>query len=67
MINSKNPNEKYNESGCSDSTAYIAIQNVRRAERRQLITELKTLANRHGYRIVSNIRLKEMDGETYGK
>ena len=67
MMNSKNPNEKYNESGCSDSTAYIAIQKLRREERRQLITDLKMLANQRGYRIVSNIRLKEMDGEIYGK
>ncbi len=65
MTNSKNPNEKYNESGCTDSTAYIAIQNVRREERRQLITELKTLANRRGYRIVSTIRLKEIGGEDW--
>lgn len=65
MMNSKNPNEKYNESGCTDSTAYIAIQNVRREERRQLITELKTLANRRGYRIVSTIRLKEIGGEDW--
>ena len=65
MANSKNPNEKYNESGCTDSTAYIAIQNVRRGERRQLITELKALANSRGYRIGSTIRLKETDGDTW--
>lgn len=37
---------------------------VRREERRNLIAELKALANRHGYRIVSTIRLKDMDGDT---
>lgn len=63
MANSKNPNEKYNKSGCTDSTAYIAIQNMRREERRQLIIELKALANSCGYRIVSTIRLKEIGGE----
>lgn len=65
MAKSKSPNEKYNESGCTDSTAYMAIQNVRCEERRQLITELKALANRHGYRIVSTIRLKEIGGEDW--
>lgn len=65
MTNSKNSNEKYNKSGCTDSTAYIAIQNVRCEERRQLITELITLANRRGYRIVSTIRLKEIGGEDW--
>ena len=49
MANSKAPECKYNESGCVDHTAYIAILNVRRAERRQLIAELKALANQHGY------------------
>ena len=65
MAKSKSPNEKYNKSGCTDSTAYMAIQNVRREERRQLITELKALANRHGYRIVNTIRLKEIGGEDW--
>lgn len=65
MSNSKNPNEKYNESGCEDTTAYQAIKNVQREERRRLIAELKALANRRGYRIVSTIRLKEIGGEDW--
>ena len=50
-------------SGCTDVTAYEAIKNVRREERRKLIAELKALANKHGYRIVSTIQLKDMDGD----
>ncbi len=56
-------NDRLNSSGCADITAYEAMRAVRREERRQLIAELKALANRHGYRIVSTIRLKDMDGE----
>ena len=56
-------NGRCNSSGCTDITAYEAIKNVRREERRRLIVELKALANKHGYRIVSTIRLKDMDGD----
>ena len=56
-------NDRRNSSGCTDITAYEAIKNVRREERRRLIAELKALANKHGYRIVSTIQLKDMDGD----
>lgn len=56
-------NDRLNSSGCTDITAYKAMKAVRREERRNLIAELKALANRHGYRIVSTIRLKDMDGD----
>ena len=56
-------NDRRNSSGCTDATAYEAIKNVRREERRKLIAELKALANKHGYRIVSTIQLKDMDGD----
>ena len=56
-------NDRLNSSGCSDITAYEAMKAVRREERRNLIAELKALANRHGYRIVSTIRLQDMDGD----
>ena len=56
-------NGRLNSSGCTDITAYEAMKAVRREERRNLIAELKALANRHGYRIVSTIRLKDMDGD----
>ena len=56
-------NDRHNGSGCTDITAYEAMKAVRREERRNLIAELKALANRHGYRIVSTIRLKDMEGE----
>ena len=56
-------NDRLNGSGCVDMTAYEAMKAVRREERRNLIAELKALANKHGYRIVSTIRLKDMDGD----
>ena len=59
----KQVNDRLNSSGCTDITAYEAMKTVRREERRQLISELKALANKHGYRIVSTIRLKDMDGD----
>lgn len=57
-------NDRLNGSGCADITDYEAMKAVRREERRNLIAELKALANKHGYRIVSTIRLKDMDGDT---
>ena len=59
----RHENDRINSSGCADITAYEAIKNVRREERRRLIAELKALANKHGYRIVSTIRLEDMDGD----
>ena len=59
----KQVNDRLNSSGCTDITAYEAVKAVRREERRRLIDELKALANKHGYRIVSTIRLKDMDGD----
>lgn len=53
----RHENDRINSSGCADITAYEAIKNVRREERRRLIAELKALANKHGYRIVSTIQL----------
>ena len=35
MANSRSPNEKYNESGYADGTAYLALQNVKREERKK--------------------------------
>lgn len=66
MSNSKKPNMKYNASGCEDTTAYQAIKNVQREERRQLIADLKTLACQHGYKIVSTIELKEIESDVDG-
>ena len=50
----------YNESGCIDKTAYEALKNVRREERRALIELLKLTAEKHGYEITSRIDLKEI-------
>lgn len=38
-------NDRLNGSGCTDITAYEAMKAVRREERRNLIAELKALAN----------------------
>ena len=42
---------------------YEALKNVQKEERRQLIYELKELAKSHGYKIVSTIELKALDGD----
>lgn len=57
--------EKLNASGCRDETAYESVRNIRREERRKLITDITELAASRGYEITSNIRLeeiKEVDG-----
>ena len=54
-----------NASGCRDETAYEAMRNIRREERKKLIADITELAARRGYEITSNIRLeeiKEVDG-----
>lgn len=50
-----------NGSGCKDFTAYEAIRNIERAERKKLIADIAELAARRGYEIVSPIRLKELE------
>ena len=50
----------YNDSGCLDMTAYAAVENIRREERRRLILELKNLAEQYGYVITSRIDLREI-------
>mgnify|MGYP002520027599 CR=1 FL=1 len=47
MPNTKQPDMRYNDSGYNDSTAYEALKNVQKEERRQLICELKELAKSH--------------------
>lgn len=63
MPNTKNLNMKYNDSGCKDMTAYEALRNVQREERRKLITAIKALAKEQGYRIANVIELEELDGD----
>lgn len=53
-------NEKLNQSGCADSTAYEAIKNIRREERKKLIAEIKEVAAKYGYEIDCRIDLKEI-------
>ena len=62
MSNTKKPDSRYNDSSCIDMTAYEAIENVRREERKKLISEIKNLANDYGYRITSVIELEELEG-----
>ena len=62
MSNTKKPDSRYNDSSCIDMTAYEAIENVRREERKKLISEMKNLANDYGYRITSLIELEELEG-----
>ena len=52
--------EKVNASGCRDETAYEAVKNIWREERRKLITDIISLAASRGYEITSNIRLEEI-------
>ena len=65
MPNTKKPDMKYNDSGCRDMTAYEALRNVQREERRNLITAIKALAKERGYKIVNVIELEELDGDMY--
>ena len=51
---------KYNSSGYKDMTAYEAVQNVHREERKKLIDEIRALAQSYGYIIVGAINLKEI-------
>ena len=62
MSNTKKPDSRYNDSSCIDMTAYEAIENVRREERKKLISEIKNLANDYGYKITSVIELEELEG-----
>ena len=63
MANTKKPDSRYNDSSCIDMTAYEAIENVRREERKKLISEIKKLANEHGYRITNVIEIEEIEGD----
>ena len=53
-------NDLYNNSGCIDRTAYEALKNIRREERRALINLLRLTAENHGYEIANRIELKEI-------
>ena len=52
--------EMLNQSGLKDKTAYEAIQNVRKEERRKLREKLHAIANENGYVITGKIYLKEI-------
>ena len=63
MANTKKPDSRYNDSSCIDMTAYEAIENVRREERKKLISEIKKLAKDRGYRITNVIEIEEIEGD----
>ena len=63
MANTKKPDSRYNDSSCIDMTAYEAIENVRREERKKLISEIKKLAKDYGYRITNVIEIEEIEGD----
>ena len=65
MPNTRQPDMRYNDSGYNDNTAYEALKNVQKEERRQPIFALKELAKEHGYKIVSTIELKALDGDDF--
>ena len=46
-------------------TAYEALHNVQREERRNLITAIKALAKERGYKIINVIELEELEGDMY--
>jgi len=52
-----------NQSGLKDKTAYEAIQNVRREERKKLIEKLHLVAKENGYMITGKIYLKEISDD----
>jgi len=59
--------DRFNSSGCKDMTAYRAMKNIKKEERRRLIEKLNEVARQHGYEIISIIRLKELECEDIGK
>lgn len=62
MRKNKKVNKDFlNGSGCKDFTAYEAIKNVQREERKRLLADIAELAASRGYEIASVIRLKEID------
>ena len=65
MSGKRTPDMKFNDSGYTDLTAYEALKKVRQEERRTLISEMKALANKYGYRIVNTIELKEIEDDFY--
>lgn len=63
MSNTKKPDSRYNDSSCIDMTAHEAIENIRREERKKLISEIKKLAKDYGYRITNVIEIEEIEGD----
>lgn len=62
---SRKKDDRYNSSGCKDMTAYEAMKNIKKEERKRLIEKLNEVAKEHGYKIISDIRLKELECEEF--
>ena len=60
MIYNKH-DDRNNQSGCCDPTAYRALRKIKKDERRTLIQKMNALANQNGYQIISIIKLREID------
>ncbi len=56
-------NNILNASGCKDITAYEAMKNIRREERKKCIEDLWETANKYGFAITSKIILKDIKDE----
>ena len=53
--------DRNNQSGCKDPTAYNALKKLKKDEHRALIQKMNALANQNGYQIISIIKLRKMD------
>ena len=53
--------DRNNQSGCKDPTAYNALKKIKKDDSRALIQKMNALANQNGYQIISIIKLREMD------
>ena len=60
MIHNKYDDQN-NQNGYKDPTVYNALKKIKNDECQELIQKMNALANQHGYRIVSIIKLREID------
>ena len=63
MSNSRQPDIKYNKSGYADTTAYEAMKNVQREERKQIVSQMQEIAKKYGYKIINRIELKALNSD----
>jgi hypothetical protein len=63
MSNSRQLDIKYNKSGYVDTTAYEAMKNVQREERKQIVSQMQEIAKKYGYKIINRIELKALNSD----